>query len=170
MWGTCSSQYWRRKEQRQIERQREARREREIHDWRRCREWGRGDCGERPYSHERVHHHHAGTHLEQCKPMVTARGGAANTEMGALNQAKRQLRLTIRSDIGEVYQDLAFGKDVTYRCWRASTNESVLGQMAERGASSFGFEGYQKRCQIWMRPCIPPRIPLAIDREKEDRD
>lgn len=171
VWDNCRYQRLKAYRERQTEaRQAAWRRQREresvVADWERCIESGRRHCGPRPYVSGRSEW--ASGNGPQCiGRILTAKGGAANTETGALNQAKRAIRSMVRADHGEVYQDLAFAKQLTYRCWRASTNESVLGSAAERVGSAFNFDTYQKRCQLWLNPCMPPRVPLKIENDND---
>jgi hypothetical protein len=99
----------------------------------------------------------------QCLHMVTVKGTEAQTETGALITAKRAWRANVRSDFGERYQDLDNAKHGEYRCWRSSTNESVLGR-----ASEWVTGQYRKRCQVWAVPCLGERQKLEGD--KDDRE
>jgi hypothetical protein len=98
-----------------------------------------------------------------CLNVVTVKGTEAQTENGALISAKRAWRASVRSDFGERYQDLDHAKDAEYRCWRSSTNESVLGRAGEWLTGQ-----YRKRCQVWAIPCLGDRQKLEGD--KDDRE
>jgi hypothetical protein len=105
----------------------------------------------------------------QCQHLVTVKGSEALTEDGALKIAKRMWRLTVRSDFGEIYQDLNHARDrfgdqgAEYRCWRSSTNESALGKLGE-----FLPGGYRKRCQVWAVPCLGKRFKVKDDKDDMD--
>lgn len=171
-WGTCPYSKLRAYREQQYDARRAAyvrqrSRSQVISEWEDCMERGYRRCGPRPYAENRSDW--ASGNGPQCiGRILTVKGGAANTETGAMNQTKRAIRALVRADHGEVYQDLAFAKQLTYRCWRASTNESVLGSGAERVGAAFGFDTYQKRCQIWLNPCMPPRVPLEIKSDKDE--
>lgn len=170
-WGNCYPSRYAYRE-RQIERERAVyerrlQRERDIREWERCVEWGRGRCGPRPYSSDVNYSSADGA---QCLSLTIEReGGAANTETGALNQAKRAMRSTLRNRFGERFQDLALAQRLDYKCTRVTTNESVLGAGAERVGTAFGFDPYQKRCTIRLKnPCQPKWETLKLNGKDED--
>lgn len=99
----------------------------------------------------------------QCLRMITTKGSEAQTENGALISAKRAWRAWVRADYGERYQDLDHARHAEYRCWRSSTNESVLGRAGEWLTGQ-----YRKRCQVWAVPCLGDRQKLEGD--KDDRE
>ncbi len=175
-WGNCYPRLreyrQRQRDYRRADRERTRDRRAVVREWEDCIESGRRRCGPKPYAdYGRGYYDQTTGNGPLCVPrIITAKGGAAQTEDGALNQAKRAVRAMIRADFGEVYIDLASAKQSTYRCWRASTNESVLGRVGERAAGAFGFDGYQKRCQIWLQPCMPPRVPLEMKGGDRDSD
>jgi hypothetical protein len=99
----------------------------------------------------------------QCLRMITVKGTEAQTENGALISAKRAWRAWVRADYGERYQELDNAKAAEYRCWRSSTNESVVGRAGEWLTGQ-----YRKRCQVWAVPCLGERQRLEGD--KDDRE
>ena len=141
------------------ERERWRERDRDRGDWR-DRDRDYRDRGERDYS-ERGDRY--GRYERQCLYMVTAKGSESQTENGALVSAKRAWRAWVRSDHGERYQELDSAKNGEYRCWRSSTNESIVGKATELVLGQ-----YRKRCQIWAVPCLGERHTL--DGDKDDRE
>lgn len=168
-WENCRPSY----RERQIERERAAyerrlQRERDIREWERCVEWGRGRCGPRPYEVYRSNDE-ANSRPQCLNVTLEVVGGAANTETGALNQAKRQMRAAIRAKFGEAFQSLDLAQELKYKCPRVSTNESVLGAAAERLGNVFSADTYQKRCIIRLRnPCQLRWENLKINGKDED--
>jgi hypothetical protein len=158
-WGNC---YPRLRDYRQRQRDyRRADRDRAHERWATVREWeecrdrrGAHRCGRRPYAVVSETQSENSARPRCLNVTLEVVGGAAQTETGALNQAKRQMRAAIRAKYGETYQSLDLAQEIKYKCPRVSTNESVLGATAERAGAAFGFDTYQKRCIIRLRnPC-----------------
>jgi len=127
----------------------------------RDRDWGRDRRGDR--DDKWAYRSHDGRYERQCLSLITNKGAEAQTENGALISAKRAWRANVRADFGERYQDLNLAKRSEYRCWRSSTNESVVGRAGEWLTGQ-----YRKRCQVWAVPCLGER--QSLERDDDDKE
>ena len=127
----------------------------------RDRDWGRDRRGDRDDKWD--YRSQDGRYERQCLSLITNKGAEAQTENGALISAKRAWRANVRADFGERYQDLNLAKRSEYRCWRSSTNESVVGRAGEWLTGQ-----YRKRCQVWAVPCLGER--QSLERDDDDKE
>ena len=120
-------------------------REREILEERRREAERRGDT--RVYGYTR----RLAEEREHCILNEThATSVLSDSENGAMNSAKLNWGAMVRAEMGERYMDIEMAVDVRHRCYRASTNETLLGKAAESLTGAF-----QWRCEIKARACRP---------------
>lgn len=79
----------------------------------------------------------------------------SDTEAGAMFSAKIAWGAKVRAEIGEHYMDVELAADARHRCYRAGTNETLLGKAVAATTGDF-----QWRCEIKARACKPGWQPM----------